>query len=103
MRTPRVLTASLTLLGLIGLSAGAQQEGEGTGPRSLDTDVVAIRLLLGVGDDRVQTWDGRARIDKGKVLGVEAGRFRKDDRVTGKDSWKAHSLLTRKAAAQPKG
>jgi hypothetical protein len=107
MRSRRSVSAGLTLLGVLGLSAAwAEPRPAPPERRRLDPDVVAVRLLLGVGDRQPQTWSGRVAVDKGEVVGVEGWRFRAGDRVTGKDAWEARSRLIRKAAAKkgmPKG
>src|SRR4051794_5055309 len=92
MKVRRSLALGLTLLGLLGVSAAlAQKEEEPKSARRLDPDVVSVRVLLGVGDEKTQAWSGRVRVDKGDILGVEGHRFRKGDRVTGRDSWEAQS------------
>ncbi len=72
------------------------------GRRTLDPSLVAVRLMLGVGDEAVSPWGGRVRVDKGEVVGVEGARFRRGDRATGPDAWEAKSLVIRKAAAKKK-
>ncbi len=100
MRIRRSIAAILTLLGVLGASAVSAQREEGTGsrPERLDPDAFALRVLLGVGDPQVQPWNGRVKLDKGEVLGVEGYRFRKGDRVAGRDSWEAKSHTIRKTA-----
>jgi hypothetical protein len=84
---------------LLGLSAVWGQKSEVGGERRpLDPRTIAVRLLLGVGDQSERTWSGRVELDKGNVLGVEGWRFRQGDRVTGVDSWEAQSRLTPKQA-----
>ena len=66
--------------------------------RTLDPSLVAVRLVLGVGDEAVTPWNGRVKVDKGEVVGVEGARFRKGDRAKGPDGWEARSLTIRKVA-----
>jgi hypothetical protein len=103
MRTYRSVAAGLTVLGVLGVSiVAAQNQNRDKEPerRPLDPDVVAIRLLLGVGDGQPQAWDGRVKVDKGEVLGVEGYRFRQGDQLSGRDAWTARSHVIRKAAAK---
>src|SRR5262249_35327764 len=103
MRIHRTLAAGLTLLGLLGVSVVLAQntEQDRRAPaRPLDPDVVAVRLLLGVGDRQVQAWDGQVSVDQGEVLDVEGYRFRKGDELTGRNGWKARSHVIRKVAAK---
>src|SRR4051812_26891683 len=99
MRTRQWQAVVLTWLGVLGASAVSAQRDEAP-PRRLDPDAITVRLLLGVGDGQTQTWSGKVTLDKGEVLGVEGYRFRKGDRVTGRDSWVAESRLIRKEAAK---
>ena len=46
---------------------------------------VAVRILLGVGDEQVRPWDGRARVDRGEVVRVEPWRFREGHRIVGSE------------------
>src|SRR5262249_53713763 len=39
--------------------------------RALRPDAIAVRLLLGVGDDQPQAWDGTVAVDPGEVAGIE--------------------------------
>ena len=39
--------------------------------RTLDPSLVAVRLMLGVGDEAVTPWGGRVKVDRGEVVGVE--------------------------------
>ncbi len=68
--------------------------------RTLDPSLVAVRLMLGVGDEAVTRWGGSVRVDKGEVVGVEGARFRRGDRIKGADSWEANSLKLRKVASK---
>ena len=36
--------------------------------RTLDPSIVAVRLVLGVGDEAVRSWGGRVKVDRGEVL-----------------------------------
>ena len=67
---------------------------------TLRAEAVAVRLLLGVGDAEPRAWDGKVEVDQGEVVGLEPWRFRAGDHLTGADSWKARSILLRKAAAK---
>ena len=100
MRPGRPIAAGLTSLVLIGASVGSEPRG---GPakeaRALDPSVTSVRLLLGVGDPTPQGWDGRVRLDRGEVIGVEGWRFRQGDLVAGRDSWTAKIRKIRNAAA----
>ena len=49
---------------------------EGAEQRPLDPETIAVRLLLGVGDPRPRAWNGRVKVDRGEVVGVEGWRFR---------------------------
>ena len=103
MRSYRSLAVGLTLLGVLGVSAVSAQNrrnADEQARRPLDPDVIAVRLLLGVGDRQVQAWDGRVKLDKGEVLDVEGYRFREGDELTGRDGWKAKSHVIRKVAAK---
>ncbi|MCA1685133.1 MAG: hypothetical protein LC745_03950 [Planctomycetia bacterium] len=99
MRLRRPITAGLVSLGLLVASAAvAQKGGEPATGRALDPSVTGVRLLLGVGDTTPRTWNGKVKLDRGEVIGVEGWRFREGDLVTGRDSWEARSRLIRKAA-----
>jgi hypothetical protein len=88
------LATGLSMLVLLGLTSVRGQKAD-TGPRAreLNPDVVAVRLVLGVGDTEPDTWGGSVEVDKGEVVGVEGWRFRPGDRVTGPGSWQARSRL----------
>src|SRR4051812_18562330 len=88
---------STSLVMLVATLGWAQREETGVRGR-LDPDAGSIRLLLGVDDRKTQAWNGRVKLDRGEVLGVEGYRFRKGDRVTGRDGWEARSQLIRKTA-----
>ncbi len=85
MRRRRTLAVVLTFVGLLGASVvSAQKETEtpsAQAPRSLEPGVTAIRLLLGVGDSSTESWNGRVKLDRGEVIGVQGWRFREGDRV----------------------
>ena len=107
MRLRHCLAVGLTGLALVGASVVFGQRPAEEAPfaapqpavkTTLDPNVFAVRLLLGVGDDEPRSWSGRVSVDHGEVLGVEGGRFRKGDAVTGRDSWKARSLRIRTTA-----
>jgi hypothetical protein len=99
MRLPRFLAAGLTTVCLLGASVVLAQKDE-TKPaaRPLDPSVFAVRLVLGQGDQASRSWNGRVKVDRGEVVGVEGWRFRKGDLVTGRDSWEAKTRTIRKAA-----
>ena len=97
----RLIVAVASLLVVLGVSVSlAQQAPEEAAPRPLDPSVVAVRLLLGIGDDTPEDWSGRVAVDKGEIVAIEGVRFRDGDLVAGRDSWKTRSRLIRKAAAQ---
>ncbi len=101
MSIRRLFAVLASLLVVLGVSASmAQRAAEEAGPRPLDSSVVAIRLLLGVGDDSPLDWSGRVSVDKGEVVAVEGVRFRDGDLIAGRDSWQARSRLIRKAAGK---
>ena len=99
MRLRRPITAVLVSLGLLAGVGGPVQKGnEPEARRSLDPSVTAVRLLLGVGDPARRSWNGRVKVDRGEVVGVEGYRFREGDLVTGRDAWEAKSPVIRRAA-----
>jgi hypothetical protein len=109
MRSFRSLAAGLTLLAVLGLTAAWAQRGANSArePKTLDTKVVTVRLLLGVGDTQAQDWGGKVSIDKGEVASVEGWRFRQEDEIRGTNSWGARTRATKgagkkKAAAKKK-
>jgi hypothetical protein len=110
MRTRLLLVVASSLLVTLGvvLARPAPQEGgqaQATTPatseplRELPDGATAIRLLLGVGDAEVRDWSGRVSVAPGEVVGVEGWRLR-GGAVTGRDSWRAQSLVLRKAATK---
>ncbi len=101
MRTRHLWAGVVSLCVVLGVSTSmAQRSSVQAVPRALDPNVVAVRLMLGVGDESPQDWSGRASVDKGEVLAVEGVRFREGDRVTGRDAWQARSCRVRKMAAK---
>jgi hypothetical protein len=103
MRSYRSLAIGATLLGVLAVSALSAQNSETPGEqprRPLDPDVIAVRLLLGVDDRQVQSWDGRVTLDRGEVVDIEGYRFRDGDELKGRDGWKAKSHVIRKIAAK---
>ena len=68
--------------------------------RPLADGAASVRLRLGVGDAGTRPWDGRVALDRGEVLAVEPDRFRPGDEVTGPDSWRARSMVVRKASTK---
>jgi hypothetical protein len=92
---------TMTLLGMIGLSAvWARIEPAAViaPPRPIDPEVISVRLLLGLGDPRVEPWDGKVSLDRGEVVAIDGYRFRAGDKVDGRAAWKARSDLIRKDA-----
>ncbi len=99
----RLIALLLSLVVIVGFSVSlAQIPATDSSAKALDPDVVAVRLVLGIGDATPRDWSGRATVDKGEVLDVEGLRFRDGDKVTGRDSWKSSSRFIRKAAAAKK-
>ncbi len=109
MRTRRALALLPTLLAVLAASVVLGQRPDEApslpvkvtdppGRRTLDPALVAVRLILGVGDQAVTPWGGSVKVDKGEVVGVEGARFRRGDRTNGADSWEAKSLKIRNAA-----
>jgi hypothetical protein len=95
--------SSLLVLVLIGVAASeAQRPAEAITAGPLDPDVVAVRLILGIGDGAPRDWSGRVAVDKGEIVGIEGVRFHDGDLVAGRASWKAGSHLIRKEAAPKK-
>ncbi len=90
----RSLALGLVLLGVSGLSAALARPQAGNPPK-LDPDAVAVRLLLGIGDEEPRPWNGRVTLSEGEILRVEGYRFREGDAITGPDAWKAQSHLIR--------
>ncbi len=100
----------VALLGLMGLSLVLARpappavtrviplQGPNDESAPLHPDAVAVRFLLGVGDQQPQPWGGKVALDRGELLRLEAYRFRPADSVNGPDSWKAQSQLAKKAA-----
>jgi hypothetical protein len=103
MRSYRSFAIGATLLGVLAVSALSAQDRDNLAEqarRPLDPDVIAVRLLLGVGDGQVQAWDGRVTVDRGEVVDVEGYRFRAGDELKGRDGWKARSHVIRNVAAK---
>ncbi len=99
MRIRRLFATLFGSLVVMGVSvAMAQKAAVDPAPRPLEPDVVAVRLLLGVGDEAPQNWSGRASVDRGEIVATEGVRFREGDEVTGRNSWKAESCLVRRSA-----
>ena len=101
MPNRRLLAVVVSVVGFLGFAVAWARQGAPP-RRPLDTQAVAVRLLLGVGDREVRDWNGRVRVDKGEVLGVEGWRFRQDDRVVGPDGWEARTRPLLKNAAGKK-
>ena len=56
----RLFVALASLVVVLGVSVSlAQRASEETVPRPLDPSVVAVRLLLGIGDGTPQDWSGK--------------------------------------------
>jgi hypothetical protein len=103
MSSRRLLATGVSLVVLLGLSAVWGQKAEVASPiRPLDERAVAIRLLLGVGDRELLSWDGKVSVDKGEVVAVEGWRFRQNDRVIGGDSWETRTRPRPLPAAKKK-
>jgi hypothetical protein len=97
----RLFVALASVLVMLGVSVSlAQRASDERVPRPLDPGVVAVRLLLGIGDATTQDWSGKVSVDKGEIVAVEGVRFREGDLVPGRDSWQARSRLIRKAAGK---
>jgi hypothetical protein len=100
----RLIAGILSLVVLVGISASPAQRApeQAVSGKPLDPDIVAVRLILGIGDEAPQDWSGRATLDKGEIVAVEGLRFRDGDRVNGPNAWVASSRLIRTVAATPK-
>ncbi|WP_422923565.1 hypothetical protein [Singulisphaera sp. PoT] len=97
----RLFALAFSIVGVLGVSGVlAQKEEPAPASRTLEPEVVSLRILLGVGDTQSRPWGGKVKVDKGEVTNVEGYRFRKGDRVSGKDSWEAKNPLVRKNAAK---
>jgi hypothetical protein len=104
----KVLAVGATLLGLVGLSVVLARPSPQASPvaqaspggreaaRPLTPEALSVRILMGLGDESPQPWNGKASVDPGEVLGVEGYRLR-DGSVTGPAAWTARSLPARKA------
>ena len=90
MPNRRLLAVAVSVVGFVGITVAWARQGP-QGRRPLDPQAVSVRLLLGVGDQASQGWNGRVRVDQGEVIGVEGWRFRQDDRVVGADGWEART------------
>src|SRR5262245_53502017 len=93
----------LTMLVVVASATAVRGQDRPAAATRLDPDMVSIRLLLGVGDREARPWDGRVRIDRGEVLGVEGHRFHEGDRATGRDTWAARAHTVRRFAARVPG
>jgi hypothetical protein len=103
MQIRQLMTVGLTVLVVVGFSVAlAQRPLEQPAAAALDPDTVAVRLVLGVGDEVSLDWSGRATLDKGEIESVEGVRFRDGDRVTGRGAWKAQTRVIRKTAVAKK-
>jgi hypothetical protein len=106
MRFLRSFATGLTLLAVLGLATVHAQRSAPTQPEAptlanpLDTSVVTVRLLLGVGDAQPQDWSGKVALDKGEVAGLQGWRFRQNDAVRGNQAWDARTRPSVKAAAK---
>ncbi len=99
--TTRLLSIVVTTLSALIVSVSlAQRPADEIRSSPLDAGTVAVRLILGVGDQEPTDWSGRATLDRGEVLDVEGLRFRDGDQVTGRDSWKARSRLVPKGGVE---
>jgi hypothetical protein len=70
-------------------------EDLGGSGRPLDGKTVSVRLMLGLGDPRSESWNGKATLDRGEVVGIEGWRFRQGDLVEGTHGWKAQTRRVR--------
>jgi hypothetical protein len=103
MQVRRMMAVMVTVVLVVGLSVAlAQRPPEQSAAVPLEPDTVAVRLILGVGDELPEDWSGRASLDKGEIERVEGLRFRDGDRATGRAAWKARSRLIRKTAVGKK-
>lgn len=99
----KFFATGLGLIALVGLAiagaraSSAQQElsaaanlpsFEPEPVRVLEPDTIAVRLLLGLKDEKVQPWNGRVTVDRGEVVGVDGWRFRQNGKITGQNTWK---------------
>ena len=97
----RLFVVLASVFAVLGVSVSmAQKAPDGAPPPPLDSSVVAVRLLLGIGDAAPQDWSGRVSVDLGEVVAVEGVRFREGDLVSGRDSWQSRSRLIRKGAGK---
>ncbi len=97
----RLLAVTFSVFGFLGIAVAWARQAP-PAPRALDAQAISLRLLLGVGEQQGQSWNGRVKVDKGEVVGVEGWRFRQDDRVVGVDGWEARSRPALKNAANKK-
>ena len=68
MRAYQGVAAGFTLLGLLAMSATSAPPDAPVAPSRIESGTVAVRLLLGEGDESPRSWDGKASIDRGEVL-----------------------------------
>ncbi len=97
----RMLAVAVSLVGFLGIAVVWARQAN-PAPRPLDPQAFSLRLLLGVGGQEAQSWNGRVRLDKGELVDIEGWRFRQDDRVVGLDGWEARTRPAVKNAAAKK-
>ncbi|MBV9468148.1 MAG: hypothetical protein JOZ57_02750, partial [Abitibacteriaceae bacterium] len=61
------------------------------GPVHVTPDAIAVRILLGQGDQAPTDWDGSLTVNNGTLLRVEGWRFRQQDQMAGTAAWRARS------------
>ena len=94
----KLFASGLGLIAIVGLViAGARANSPQQAPpaaaslpsfepepvRVLEPDTIAVRLLLGLKDEKAQPWNGRVTVDRGEVGGVDGWRFRQSGKITG--------------------
>ena len=73
MRIRHLWSGVVSLCVVLGISISmAQRSSVESIPRALDPNVIAVRLMLGVGDEASQDWSGRVSVDKGEFRGRDA-------------------------------
>src|SRR2546423_230603 len=61
---------------------------------------VAVRILLGVGDQAETSWNGRATARGARIAAIEPWRFDGDDAMLPGNRWKISTHVTRRFGAQ---
>ncbi len=75
MRAYQGVAAGFSLLGLLVMSAASAPPDAPAAPARIESGTIAVRLLLGEGDENPQSWDAKAIVDRGEVLRIEGYRF----------------------------